>query len=67
MEWVQENAVNILAVLGGLYALALAIVKLTPTPRDDEALERVSVVVRAVAFAFGLNLKQGIEKKEGTK
>lgn len=66
-QWIQENAVNILAVLGGLYALALAIVKLTPTPRDDEALAKVSVVIRTLALVFGLDLRQGLEKKEGAK
>lgn len=64
MNWIQENATNLLAVLGAAYALALIVVKLTPTPRDDAALEKVSLVVKAVATIFGLTLKQGLEKKD---
>ena len=67
MGWIQENSVNILASLGALYMLALAIVKLTPTPRDDEALEKVSPILKALASVFGLNLKQGVEAKEPEK
>lgn len=63
IEWVQKHGVELLALLGALYAVALAIVKLTPTPRDDAALEKVSVVLKALALVFGLNLKQGIEAK----
>lgn len=63
MNWLQANAVNVLAVLGALYAAALAIVKLTPTPRDDEALAKVSPILKALAGLFGLDLKQGAETK----
>lgn len=55
---------DILAVIGAAYTLAVAIVKLTPTPRDDEALARISPWLRALAKVFGLDLKQGI-KTEG--
>lgn len=67
MNWLQENYVNILAVLGAAYAVALAVVKITPTPRDDEALEKVSVFVRAIAAVFGLNLKQGVARDDGPR
>lgn len=60
MEWIKNNWEHVLALVGAAYVLALAIVKLTPTPRDDEALEKVSVFLRALAVIFGLNLKQGI-------
>lgn len=63
IEWIQNNSVALFAIVGGLYAVALAIVKLTPTPRDDAALEKVSPILRAIAAAFGLDLKQGVEKK----
>lgn len=50
------------AFIGAAYTLAIAIVKLTPTPRDDAALARVSPVLRIIAKLFGLDLKQGIAK-----
>lgn len=63
MDWIKENFVYMLAGLGALYAVALFIVKLTPTPRDDEALKEVSLFVRWLAKLFGLDLKQGRVKK----
>ena len=63
MDWIQQNYVNVFAVIGALYAAALLFVKLTPTPRDDAALEKVGVVLKFVAAVFGLNLKQGLESK----
>jgi hypothetical protein len=55
-EWIKENWEHVLAVVGAAYTLALVIVKLTPTKKDDEALEKVSVLVRALAFVFGLRI-----------
>ena len=63
MDWLKENALDIFGVIGALYALALTIVKLTPTPRDDDALEKVAGPVKLIAAIFGLTLKQGIESK----
>lgn len=57
IEWVQQNGETILAAVGGLYLAALAIVKLTPTPKDDEALAKVAVFAQGVAFLFGLKPK----------
>jgi len=56
----MELATSIFAVVGALYTLALAIVKLTPTPRDDAALAKVSPWLQGLAKLFGLDLKQGI-------
>lgn len=67
-DWLTEDNIKaFFAVLGGLYALALVIVKLTPTPKDNEALAEVSVVLRAIARLFGLNLTQGRNTKPGEK
>lgn len=59
----MDNLTDFFAVLGLVYGLALVIVKLTPTPRDDAALEKVSVVLRLLAAVFGLDLRQGLESK----
>ena len=60
MEWLTANFQNIMVLLVALYALARAIVVLTPTPKDNEALEEVSIVLKVIAKAFGLDLTQGI-------
>ena len=59
MNWVEENWVNILAVVGGLYTAARTVVLLTPTPKDDAYLEKASVWLKTVAKVIGLDLKQG--------
>jgi hypothetical protein len=41
MEWIGNNWKAILEVIGGTIAVASIIVKLTPTPRDDEFLAKV--------------------------
>lgn len=62
IQWLVENFEHVLAVIGAAYALALLIVKLTPTPKDDEALEKVSVLVRSVAGLFRLKIPTQEEK-----
>lgn len=57
MDWINENWEHILAAVGALYLAALAIVKLTPTPKDDEALAKVATVAKGVALVFGLKAK----------
>ncbi len=63
MEWVQQNIVSIFAIVGGIYTVARTVVALTPTPKDDEALKKVGVLLKVIAKTAGLDLKQGIERK----
>ena len=49
----------VFACIGGLYTLARVIVAMTPTPKDDKYLDKVSGYVVAIAKAIGLDLKQG--------
>ena len=63
-EWIQANYIEVFAIIGMAYSLGLAIVKLTPTPKDDEALEKVASWLKFIAKIFGLDLKQGINKKD---
>jgi len=60
MEWLTANFQNILILLAALYALARAIVVLTPTPKDNAALDEVSAGLKVIAKVFGLDLTQGI-------
>ncbi len=63
MDWIMENYVEIFAVIGAAYSLTLMIVNLTPTPKDNYALEKVGVVLKVLAKLFGLDLTQGINTK----
>lgn len=50
MEWIQNNWKDILAVIGAAVALATAVVKLTPTPKDDHILSKVIKVLSALSL-----------------
>lgn len=54
VEWVVANKVDLLAILGGIYGVLLIVVKLTPTPKDDELLSKVSGFVLKIAGFFGV-------------
>ena len=49
MNFITENWEEILAVLAALHGLAIAIVNLTPTPKDDETLAKIYRVVEILA------------------
>lgn len=66
MEWIQQHAVEILAVLGALYAAARGIVALTPTPKDDEVLTKIQTFAAALAKALGLTINQGLGATKNT-
>lgn len=51
VTFVTTNSTGILAVLAAAHVLAVAIVNLTPTPKDDEI---VAKVYGWVEFAAGL-------------
>lgn len=57
MEFVTENWGGILAALAAAHALAVAIVNLTPTPKDDEVLAKVYRVVEIAAGLFTTKAK----------
>jgi len=54
VAWIVANWDEILKALGALYAALLIIVKLTKTPKDDEALSKVSGFVLKIAAFFGI-------------
>jgi len=67
MIWLKEHYVEVFAIIGALYSIARVIVALTPTPKDNVALEKIGVQLRAIAKVFGLNLTQGIHKANEKK
>ena len=60
IELIRENPG---ATAIAVYLFVRVIVAATPTPKDDEALKRVNPLLRYAAAVFGLDLKQGINKK----
>lgn len=55
IAWVSANWEVIAGVAAAAYALALAIVNLTPTPKDNEILAKV---YKAAMFIAGLWTKE---------
>lgn len=49
LNWLLENWDGVLGVIAAAHALALAIVNLTPTPKDDEIVGKVYKVIEALA------------------
>lgn len=55
IAWVQDNAVAIFAAITAVHAAALAIVNLTPTPKDNEFL---ATVYKPIEFIAGIITKK---------
>lgn len=58
VEFVVDNAEALLAVLVALHAVAVAIVNLTPTPKDNEIVARVYRVIEVLAGLFSRRAKE---------
>lgn len=54
VQWVKDNYAAILQALGALYTVLLIVVKLTPTPKDDELLSKVQGIILKVVGLFGI-------------
>lgn len=61
MEWITSHCEELFAVFGAVVGLATAIVKLTPTQKDDNVLAKVIKVL----VALSLCNEDGTFKKEG--
>ncbi|MEF2052989.1 hypothetical protein [Pseudomonas aeruginosa] len=57
MNWIIENWDGVLGVIVAAHALALAIVNLTPTPKDDEIVGKVYKAIEALAGVLSRNAK----------
>jgi hypothetical protein len=49
INYIVENGPEVLGVLFAIHAAALAIVNLTPTPKDDEAVAKYYRVLEILA------------------
>jgi hypothetical protein len=53
-----DNWSEIVAVLGALHIIALAVVNVTPTPKDNEIYGKVYKIVEKLAGIIHPNVKQ---------
>lgn len=51
MDFIIEHATDILAIFGALVTICTTIVKLTPTTKDDEVLNKLIEVIKALSLA----------------
>ena len=58
IEFITQNWADIVAVAGALHLLALAVVNLTPTPKDDEVYSKFYKVIERLAGIFTKTAKQ---------
>jgi|TARA_R100000084_G_C4628169_1_gene136894 hypothetical protein len=49
MDYLMDNWSEIVGIAGALHLLALAIVNLTPTPKDDEVYAKAYKVIEKLA------------------
>ena len=59
MEFVQAHLADFLALYAALAIAARIIVRLTPTPKDDKALQNVASWLKMIKVIFGQDLKEG--------
>lgn len=50
ISWLQANWKDVLAIIGGVVTVASIIVKLTPTPKDDNVLEKIIKILAALSL-----------------
>ncbi len=50
IHWCSSNWQGVLAAVGGVVTAATAIVKLTPTPKDDAVLTKIISVLAALSL-----------------
>jgi len=49
-NWITVNWTQIVAAVGGIVLASRILVKLTPTPKDDSALEKVVNFLKALGL-----------------
>ena len=64
INFLQHNYNNILAVIGGVVSTATIIVKITPTTKDDDILDKIINVLAKFSI---INTKKDQEKIDNAK
>lgn len=50
MLWIQENWEILVSIVTGVVTVASLIVKLTPTPKDDDFVAKIMTIINALAL-----------------
>ena len=58
IDFVVSNWEGVMAVLLAVHALAIAVVNLTPTPKDDEVVARIYRVIEILAGLVSQKAKE---------
>jgi hypothetical protein len=58
VQYVLDHYVEILAIVGGVQVLLVAVTKLTPTPKDDAIAAKVVSVLEKAASFLSVKAKQ---------
>lgn len=58
VTWFQENWAAVVGAIVAIHAAALAVVNLTPTPKDNEALAKVYPWIERLAGLVSNKAKQ---------
>jgi hypothetical protein len=62
MQYIAQNWETIVALIVAIHGVALLVVNLTPTPKDDEILAKGYRVLELVAGLFSAKAKQPFDK-----
>ena len=62
IEWITTHWADLLAVYGALVALCTAIVKITPTTKDDAILAKIIKIADVFSTAFTKADKEKLAK-----
>lgn len=52
LDWILTHWADLLAIYGGIVAVATVIVKLTPSPKDDSILEKIIKILDHFSTVF---------------
>jgi len=58
LEYLLNNWAEVAGIAGALHILALAVVNLTPTPKDDEIYGKVYKVIEMIAGIISRTAKK---------
>lgn len=62
IDFIKNNWTEILAIYGGIVAVCTAIVKITPSTKDDAILDKIIKFIDVFSTAFTADDKKKLEK-----
>lgn len=59
MSWLLENWDEVIAIALAIVGAAAMVAKLTPTPRDDTIIGKISQIINVLGMNFGKTANKG--------